>query len=198
MAYKPQQRVTYFCDCTAQRKESKITAKNIKSYRIKIARKPNSALGFSTRSVGRRSREMINPLYLALTIPECCTLVLSPVQHRHWSVSREYHEHGWEVLIWPEETVFSASRHSSTGTGTPPRGCQTSVLRGLQGWADKSLKKLVWTQCWFCSEQEAALADFPRLIWTVLSFYGKKQLQIIIHIFFQHIVTAEVINNLAS
>lgn len=28
MAYKPQQRATYFCYCTAQRKKSEITAKN--------------------------------------------------------------------------------------------------------------------------------------------------------------------------
>lgn len=56
----------------------------MESYRIKIARKPLSALGWISRSVGRRSREMINPLYLALTAaPRDLRLV--------WSLSQDGH-----------------------------------------------------------------------------------------------------------
>lgn len=69
--------------CPEERVENNFK-KKMKSYRIKIARKPLSALGWISRSVGRRSREMINPLYLALTAaPGDLRLVWSLRQDGH-------------------------------------------------------------------------------------------------------------------
>lgn len=180
MAYKPQQRATCFCDCTAQKKESKITVKkkknNQKSYRIKIARKPSSVLGCITRSVGRRSREMINPLYLALTTPHrALRLVLVP-DTKQALINRQGGPWACPGRFWLDRRKPRVLHQDSQALEQGPKGVVRPLsLRGLQGWPDKSLSKLVWTQCWSCSKKEAALADFPRLIWTILSFYGKKR-----------------------
>lgn len=113
---------------------------------------------------------MINPIYLTLTTPQSPTPGCGP-QYKQALIS--WHGGAAVQLDRPKETAFSPARQESTGRGTQ-RGCWTSVLRGLQGWPDKSPSKVDWIQYQPCSKQVAALAEFPRLTWTFLLFYRKR------------------------
>lgn len=144
----------------------------MKSYRIKIARKPRSVLGCISRSVGRRSREMINPLYLALAAAHgALRLVWSPRQDGHRSsVGGPWAWLGGFDLTWGN-SIFSIKR--AKHWTRDPEGLSSLCPQGSQGLTGQ-IPKPAGPNAELILPQQ----DLPRSIWTIpySTKKGRKQL----------------------